>query len=276
MKLIEKIHEFNNSAKGRVIKSILLLVFSLVVITTVTFAWIVSNVSTTSGGMSLNVSETFSYAKYYTYHIDDLDTKEVVKTEQTDANGASNIDVCLRSYDTTFTSVNEYAPIVLEIDLNIIDSRYIPTEDETRYVHINISRNTAVDESTASYLDGVFSSVGQIGCYTSSALSLSSNNKTVYDTIVSQYRSDNSPNKFTTVENGTYSKLSELNIDVAYNRDSLKTDANNSNWLIVYLVLDYSSVLTDIYADQVEYGLGGFSQQIQIDNDLSKINISFA
>lgn len=276
--LIQKIDKFNNSPKGKIVKSIFLLFFSIVMVITATFAWFFSNVSTTSGGMSVTVSSSVSFAEYSAFYIDDLDTKEVIKTDTMSMNDDSTLSVSLLPYDVTFTSVNQYAPVVVRIELYNIEAEHIPTGAQQKTLNVTLSRDASLDTGTSTNLCGIFSSIGQFGCYTASGLALDATNQTVYDTIVAQYRADNSPCKFTTVTNETYTKTTSLDMSVLYGAGDFKTNNSGDACLVVYLVFDYNVELTELYIDQQSSsgsGANEFDQRISVANDLSTMNIYF-
>ena len=277
MKIAEMIEKFNNSKTGMLIKAIVLLVFSAAMITTVTLAWFYSNVSTTSGGMSLSVYGENSYGKYSAFYIEDIDTKEVIKGAQSNTTGVNRLDVSLRTYDKTFTSVNEYAPIVIRMELYEIEDRFIPTGDEVKQLNVIISRDTSVDTGTSEELCGIFSSIGQLGCYSSNGLELSSDNQTIYDTVIAQYRQDQNLHTFTTITNNSFSKVSDLVITVSYTASNFKTDEEDNSCLVIYMVADYNVELTEAYLDQNLNELSGLNNQEEsnIANDLTSISIDF-
>ena len=278
--LIQKIDEFNNSPKGKVVKSIFLLFFSMVMVATATLAWFFSNTSTTSAGMTMTVSGEVSYVEYTAYYIKDLDTKEVIKGEQSIVDGVNMLSVSLLPYDVTFTAVNQYAPIVIRAVFEKIENKYIPAANETKHLSVVVTRNGALDDGDGTILDDVFSSIGQVASYTSAGLALNATNKTIHDTLVAQYRADNNPQTFTTLQNNdTYTKVNSISMDLAYTLDNFEQNTQGESCLVVYLVLDYNSELTALFTEQASSAgtnVNAFDQQFEVGNDLSNINIQFA
>lgn len=276
--VIQKIDNFNNSPKGKVVKSIFLLFFSIVMVITATVAWFFSNVSTTSGGMSVSVLGNMSFAEYSAFYIQDIDSKEVIKTDTMSMNGDNTLTVSLLPYDVTFTSVNQYAPVVVRIELYQMENDNIPTGDQAKELNITITRDTSVDTGTSSSLCGIFSSIGQFGCYTASDLELNASNQTVYDMVMTQYRADDNPSKFTTIADNNYTKQTSLDLSLSYTANDLKTNSVGNECLVIYLVFDYNVVLTELYIDQESSSSGDaneFDQRFAVANDLSTINIYF-
>ena len=276
MKILKLINKFNSSPKGQVAKSIFCLLFSLILVVTATFAWIASNVTTTSGGMSVGVLDGGSYARYSAFYVDDINNKTIGKKGQEVISNAEGLHFGLRTYDKTFTAVNAYARVVVRIEVYNIDAGSIPQGNGTKHLNVLLSRNSALDpDTTSSKLGGVFSSIGQVGCYTSSALTYSDANATIYNTIVNSYVSANNAQTFTTVTNNVVSKQNTLSIDVAYSRSDIKTGENNKDCLFVYVVFDYITDLTNLYITQNEASLAGSSGDANVLNDLSKIDVDF-
>lgn len=270
MKIIETIDRFNNSPKGKVIKSILMLAFSVALVVVVTLAWFASNVSTTASNMAVTMETENSIAYYSTYTLTDIDTGEITKTTPERVNGVTNLSIELRPYDTTFKSVNQFAPVVVRIEIYETEGSFIPTGEEVRNFSLILARDPSIDTGTTTALAGLFSSIGQIGCYVASELDLSSSNSDIYNTIIAKYRADASVNKFTTKSNGVYSKVNSLSIDVEYSAANVKhNNTTGKDCVIVYVVFDYNEQLTEEYTDQQESSGGA----INITNDLTRLDI---
>ena len=137
----------------------------------------------------------------------------------------------------TFTSTNQYAPVVVRIEIYDIPTDFVPTGNQTKYVSLVFSRNTSVSFTSDDELDEYFSSVGQIGCYTNSTLALNASNQTIYDAIVAQYRADSNIRQFTTYNQSTelYSKVGFLDISVPYTEANFKTNASSESCLVLYV-----------------------------------------
>lgn len=277
MSVIEKFEKFNNSPKGKVIKSIFMLVFSVILVITAALAWFASNVNTTAGGMSITVEQS-GYAYYAAFHIENIETKEIVRTETQN----NTISVGLLPYDTTFTSVNQYAQIVLRVEIGSMVGDAIPTGSGTKSLNMVISNNLASATETKGTLDATFSSVGQVACFTTSTLELGATNEEVYYGIKALYQDENNPAttyKFTTVNNNsTYTKTKTLNVPVTYSESSFKEKSSGEKVLVVYFVLDYNPQLTGLYKEQASQGDAGgneFDRKFSIANDLTNINVEF-
>lgn len=277
MSIIEKFDKFNNSPKGKVIKSICLLVFSVLLVITAALAWFASNVNTTAGGMSVTVEQQ-GYATYSAFHINNLDSGEIVKTDSQN----NTISVELLPYDTTFTSVNQYALVVLRVEIGSLPDEAIPTGQGTKSLNMVISNNLATATETKATLDGNFSSVGQVACFTSSTLSLSASNNDVYYGIKALYDDENNPPttyKFATVNNNsTYTKSKTLSVPVTYSANNFKTNSVGASVLVLYFVLDYNDELTTLYKTQASQSASGgneFDRKFPIANDLTNIDVRF-
>lgn len=275
MKILKLIDKFNNSPKGQLAKSIFCLLFSLILITTATFAWIASNVTTTLAGMGISVLDGGSYARYSAFYIDDIDAKSVGKINQSITGGTESLQFELRTYDKTFTSLNAYARVVVRLEIYNLSENNVPTENETKSLSISITRNQALDPSTSSALGGVFSSVGQVGCYTSSQLDFSASNNTIYNTLVNQYVLANNAQTFTSVTNNVISKTTSISLNLNYTANDIKIGSDEKSCLLVYVVFDYNTSLTNLYIEQNEGHISS-SNEANILNDLSKMDIAFA
>ena len=277
MNIIKMIDKFNNSPKGRLISSFFVLGFSIIMVVTAVYAWFANNTRTNSTGMGVVADIEDAFVIYTPYYISDIDTQTVSMGTQVDARFTKNLNIDLLPYDLTFTSVNVYTPVVLRVLIGNMDSKYVPTGNETKHLNIVISRNTALDNGTTSTLAGIFSSVGQVGCYKSTAYATSNvAPKTIYDGIMPRYRADNSQSKFTTITNDVISKVDTLSIDVEYSASDFMVDAYSVNYLPIYLVLDYNGTLAQRYATQNSGGgLGSISQRYIISNDLTTIKVDF-
>ncbi len=276
MKILKLIDNFNNSPKGKVVKSICYLLFSLMLVVTATFAWLASNVTTTSGGMAISVLDGGAYARYSAFYVSDINNKTISKKGQEVVSNAECLNVELRTYDKTFTAVNAYARVVVRIEVYNIDADNMPEGNGTKHLNVLLSRNSDLDtDTTSSTLGGVFSSVGQIGCYTSTTLGFNDENASIYNTIVDSYVAANNAQTFATVTNNVVSKQNTLSFDVAYTSAHIKTGEDNKACLFVYVVFDYNTELTNLYIDQNEASLAGSSDEANIKNDLSKVDIEF-
>lgn len=283
MNLIKLIDKFNKSTKGKILSSIFVFFMSVVMVVSVCFAyaWFAKNTNTDSTGLQITTTVEDINATYTSFYIEDLDTKAVEKGSQyNNASGEATLDINMLPYDMTFTSTNQYAPVVVRIQIYDIPSQFIPESGQTKYVSLIFSRDTSVSFSSDSELDAYFSSIGQIGCYANSTLSLDASNETIYDGIIAQYRADNSVQKFTTYSDSTelYSKVSFLDISVAYTSANFKTDSNSKSCLVVYVCFDYNASMANAYAVQQNEDLSNVNsleQNYDITNDITAITVDF-
>lgn len=278
MNIFKLIEKFKNSPKGKLFRSIFVLVFSMILVGTSAYAWFSNNSVVGSNGLAVTIVDENAYSTYSAYFIEDVDTKAVGKINQSFVAGNYNLNISLMPYDLTFKSINQYDPVVVRILVYELSSKFIPVGNATKHLSIVLTRDTALDDGTSSMLGGVFSSVGQVDCYTSSSLALNATNKTIYDTIVAQYRNDNSLRKFTTVNNNVITKTSLLDIDIAYTANDFKTDEYSKKCLVLYMVIDYNEDLAELYARQNGENLGTMNslvQRFEIANDLERIDVDF-
>ena len=282
MNLIKLIDKFNKSAKGKIIRSIFVFLMSGIMVATVcvAYAWFAINKQTDSSGLQITTTVDEISAVFSSYYIHDLDTKAVEKgTQYTDGNGVTTLDIDMINFDMTFTSTNQYAPVVVRIQIYDIPSRFVPSSGQTKYISLIFTRNTSVSFTTDDELDIYFSSVGQLGCYTNSSLALNATNKTIYDTVLAQYRADNNIMRFTTYNSTTelYTKVGFLDRSVPYTSADFKTDSNSETCLVLYVCFDYYDVFAQAFADQSNEGLGsgGLEQKYDMVNDITSITVDF-
>lgn len=282
MNLIKLIDKFNKSTKGKILSSIFVFFMSVVMVVSVclAYAWFVKNKQTDSTGLQIGTTVEQIRANYSSYFIEDLDTKEVEKGTQHTTNGVTILDVKMIAYDMTFTSTNQYAPVVVRIEIYDIPTDFVPTGNQTKYVSLVFSRNTSVSFTSDDELDEYFSSVGQIGCYTNSTLALNASNQTIYDAIVAQYRADSNIRQFTTYNQSTelYSKVGFLDISVPYTEANFKTNASSESCLVLYVCFDYNATLAQAYAVQESGDLSNtnsLEQRYSMINDVTDITVDF-
>lgn len=278
MNLIKLIDKFNQSSKGKVVKSVFMFLASvfMVVFVCVAYSWFVKQVNVGSTGMGVGTQYTVMNAHFSSFYIDNLDTKDVVKGNQyTDAQGHDVLDIRLLPYDMTFTSTHQYAPIVVRIQIYDVTSNFIPTGNQSKNLSLIISRNTNLSFATSSSLDEYFSSVGQIGCYTNTSLALNASYSTIYSTIVTQYRADQNVMRFTTQSNSTYTKSGYLTKSISYTASNFFTDSNSDTCLVLYLCFDYNETLADAYAEQQSATSASLENKFDMVNDISTINVDF-
>ena len=282
MNLIKLIDKFNKSAKGKIVGSILAFSMSLVMVVSVclAYAWFAQNDRVGSNGIQITTTSEEINATYSAYYIRNLDTKAVEKGSQYTNNGIATLDIKMISYDLTFTSTNQYAPVVLRIEVYDMPSKYVPTGNQTKTVSLVFERNSSVSFTSDDELDAYFSSIGQIGCYTNSTLALNASNQTLYDAIINQYRADNNIHKFTTYNQSTelYTKVNSLNVSMSYTAANLKTNSNNKSCLVMYVCFDYNATLAQAYAEQETGGIGtanSLEQKYDMINDISFITVDF-
>lgn len=282
MNIIKMIDNFNKSSKGKVLSSILVFVFSAVLLATacVAYSWFVKSTNVNSGNLALTTKYEAMNATFTSYYINDLDTKTVVKGDQyqDQTTGQTTLDVRLLPYDMTFTSTNQYAPVVVRVKIYDVATNYIPAANETKYVSLVISRKTNLSFTTSAELDGYFSSIGQIGCYSNSTLALNASYSTIYNTILTQYRADQNLMKFTTYVNSTYTKVGFLDKSIAYTSSDFKVDENSKTCLVLYMCFDYNETLAQSYAEQETGELSSNSSlenKFDMLNDISTISVDF-
>lgn len=282
MNLIKLIDKFNKSTKGKILSSIFVFFMSIVMVVSVclAYAWFVKNKQTDSTGLQIGTTVEQIRANYSSYFIEDLDTKTVEKGTQYTDNGATVLDVKMIAYDMTFTSTNQYAPVVVRIEIYDIPTDFVPTGNQTKYVSLVFSRNTSVSFTSDDELDAYFSSVGQIGCYTNSTLALNASNQTIYDAIVAQYRADSNIRQFTTYNQSTelYSKVGFLDISVPYTEANFKTNTSSESCLVLYVCFDYNATLAQAYAVQESGDLSNtnsLEQRYSMINDVTDITVDF-
>lgn len=281
MNLIKMIDDFNKSSKGKIFKSFFALFVSIVMLVTVclAYSWFVKNKNIASSGMVITSKNDEVHADFSSYYIEDIDTKTVLKGQQyNNANGMPTLDMNMLPYDVTFTSVNQYAAIVLRVLIYDIPEEFIPAQNQTKYVSLVISRNTSLSPASNNELDAYFSTIGQIGCYANSTLSLTDSNQDIYDAVITQYRADQNIMKFTTSSNSTYTKVSHLNRSIPYTTANFKTDSNNKSCLVLYMCFDYNATLAQEYASQEIDSLASVNsleQKYDMVSDISGINVDF-
>ncbi len=281
MGLIEKIDNFNKSSKGKVVKSIISLFCCMIMVVTVclAYAWFAKNRDVGSNGMGVTTKYEAVVVEFNSYHIDNIDTQNVAKGSQyTNQSGETVLDVDLLAYDMTFTSTNQFAPVVVRLKISGIPEDKMPAANETKYVSLVINRNTSLSFNTSSELDGYFSSVGQIGCYTNTTLGLNASNDDIYSAIIAQYRADQNVMRFISESNSTYSKVALLDKSLAYTSANFVTDANNEKCLLLYMCFDYNSVYAQAYAQQESESLENITSlehRFDILNDITLVSVDF-
>ena len=277
MNIIKKIDKFNNSPKGRVLKSIFALLFSAVMVITAVYAWFANNAHVNANRMGITAQVESGFTFFQPFYVSDIDTHTISQGSQVDTRVYRNLVMDLRPYDITFTSTNTYTPVVIRVLICDLESRYVPTGSDTKTVNLEVFRDTSLDNGTSSALAGIFSSVGHIGCYHATSLAVNASNSTIYNTIVGLYRADNSQYKFTTVTNDVISKVNSLSFNVTYSASDFKT-YSSTNALVFYLVFDYRQELAQLYANQNSGALGSLgslSQSYTITNDLTRLAVTF-
>ena len=281
MNIIKKIATLNKSARGQIIKSIISLMVSAVMVVTVclAYAWFVNNKNTDSTRLGVTVDYTDMRATFSSYYIEDLDTKDVLKGTQYLKNGQYTLDIKLLPYDMTFTATNQYAAVVVRVQIYDLDVGYIPAANQTKYVNLVVTRNTNLSFTTDDELDGYFSSVGQVGCYTNTTLNLDDDYDDIYSAIMTQYRADQQVMKFTTASNSTYTKVPYLAKSLAYTTANFKTDENSDSCLVLYMCFDYNITLSQAYADQETGDLSSVNSiehSFEMLNDIAAISVDFS
>ena len=281
MNFIKKIATLNKSSKGQIIKSIISLMTSAVMVITVclAYAWFVNNKDIDSTRLGVGAGHENMRATFTSYYIEDLDTKDVLQGTQYMKNGQYTLDIKLLPYDMTFTATNQYAAVVVRVQIYDLDVGYIPAANQTKYVNLVVTRNTNLSFTTDDELDGYFSSVGQVGCYTNSSLALNADYDDIYSAIMTQYKADQQVMKFTTESNSTYTKVPYLAKSLAYTSANFKTDENDVDCLVLYMCFDYNSVYAQAYAQQESESLENITSlehRFDILNDIIKTSVFFA
>ena len=278
LNIIKMIDKFNNSPKGRLISSFFVLFFSIVMVVTAVYAWFANNAHVNSTGMGISSEVESGFTFFTPFYVSDIDTQTVSMGNQVDTRVFRDLNINLRPYDVTFTSTNVYTPVVIRMTVYELEQKYIPTGNETKQFNIDIPRDTTLDNGTSSTLAGIFSSIGHIGFYHSTTLALNATNQTIYNTIVAQYRADNSQYKYTTVTNNVITKTNTINFNVTYSANDFKTDSYGKSCLTLYMVFDYRPELAQLYATQNSGALGSLgllSQSYTIANDLTRLAVTF-
>ena len=285
MGLIKKIAEFNNSSKGKMVKSFAMLVLSMVMVICSTYAWFFKSVNVGSNNMQLTTKYEVMNASFTSFYYEELNTNEVTKGVQyQNEQGQNVLDIKLLPYDMTFKSTNGYKSIVVRIQIYDVDSIYIPVANQTKYVNLVVSRNTSLSFTTSNELDEYFSSIGQIAFYTDTTLALDDDEEDIYDTISAKYRADkeNTSNqnikKFTTYSNSTYTKAGQLSANMSYTTANFLTDENDEQCLVFYLCFDYNNEMADAYAEQESASMisAGLEHHFGMLNDIASIGVQFA
>ena len=251
----------------------------MVVSVCIAYAWFAKNENVDSNGLQINTKYETMNAKYFSFYINNLDEKKVVTGSQyQNQQGQTLLDIRLLPYDMTFTSTNQYAPVVVRVQIYDIPANLIPAANQSKYVSLVISRDTSVSFSTNSELDGYFSSVGQIGCYTNSTLNLDDDEEDIYAAIIAQYRADQNVMKFTSQNNSTYTKVGFLDKSLTYTSANFKTDEENKSCLVLYMCFDYNATLSQAYAEQETGDLGNtnsLEHSFEMLNDIAAISVDF-
>ena len=281
MNLINFIDKFNKSSKGKILTSIFAFLISAVMLTSVltAYSWFVKNTDTDASNLAITSTYEAINATYSSFYINDIDTKEVVKDDQyVNAQGVSVLDIKMLPFDMTFKSINQYAPVVLRILIYDIPSNFIPEANQTQYVSLVISRDTSLSSASSATLDSYFSSIGQIGCYSDTSLTLDDSNSDIYNAIIEKYKVDANVMSFTTYNNSTYTKTSFLDKSIAYSSNNFLVDSNGKSCLVLYMCFDYNDPLASAYAEQERDDLSNVNsleQSFEISNDISTINVDF-
>ena len=279
--LIRKITDFNKSSKGKVCSSIFALFSSIVMLVSVcvAYSWFFKNKQVASSGMVLTTKYEDISASFSSFYIDDLDTKAVVKGEQySNLSGETTLDMNMLPFDVTFTSTNQYAPIVLRILICDVPTSLVPAQGQTKTVNLVISRNTSLSPASNNELDAYFSTVGQIGCSANSSLSLTDSNQDIYDGIIAQYRADQNTMKFISGSNSNYTKTSYIEKSISYSSANFKTDSNGDSCLVLYMCFDYYATFAQAYAAQEVENLSrvnSLEQKYDMVNDIASIDVDF-
>ena len=255
----------------------MLILFNMVVVTSV--AWLTMNRETDADqmGMALAVDDTTAVYKAYMYDLSKGEGTDMIN--ETTALNITNI--VLNPYDTIFQGQNIYTPVFARIEL--VGNKSMP---KSGTVHITVERDP--DISDAKYSSSVlrFTALvipekGDLSYTTANALYNFINSSTRFD-AVEKYteQMDHSKNFVVSVtgtgENLQYTKTDSLTVSVSYTEDDWYVE-ENANILYVYLYMTYDATLIANYMSSQEAG-GGVSLEdntVLFENDLTRIRVSY-